>query len=39
MWASFNEIGRVEIAAQSTVEFTLQNMARVYIRQSLEQQF
>ena len=37
MWASFNEIGWVEIAAQSTVEFSLQNMTRVYFRQLLEQ--
>ena len=37
MWASFKEIGRVEIAAQSTFEFSLQNMTRVYFRQLLEQ--
>ena len=37
MWASFNEIGRVEIATQSTVEISLQNMTRVYFRQLLEQ--
>ena len=37
MWASFNEIGRVEIAVQSTVKFLLQNMTRVYFRQLLEQ--
>ena len=30
MWTSFNEIGWVEIAAQSTVEFSLWNMTRVY---------
>ena len=37
MWASFNEIGWVEIAAQSTVEFLLQNMTPVYFRQLLAQ--
>ena len=30
MWASFNEIGWVEIAAQLTVEFLLQNIMLVY---------
>ena len=30
MWASFNKIGWVEIAAQLTVEFLLQNIMLVY---------
>ena len=37
MWASFNEINWVEIAAQSAVEFVLQNMMRVYFHQLLEE--
>ena len=37
MWANFNEIGRIEIAAQPTVEFSLQNMTHVYFNQLLEQ--
>ena len=32
MWASFNEIGRVEIAAQLTVEFLLQNIAAGHLK-------
>ena len=39
MWASFNKIGKVEIAAQSTVEFSLQKMTRVFFGQMLEQHF
>ena len=37
MWASFNEIGWVEIAAQTTVEYPLQSMTRLYFRQLYEQ--
>ena len=37
MWASFNEIGRVEIATQLAVEFSLQNMTQVYFFQLIEQ--
>ena len=39
MWASFNEIDRIEIAAQSTVEFLLQNMTGEYFRQLLVHPF
>ena len=37
MWASFNEIGWVEIAAQLTVEFLLQNIMLVYNWELLQQ--
>lgn len=37
MWASFNEIGWLEIAAQLTVAFLLQNIMLVYFRQLLQQ--
>ena len=37
MWASFNEIGWVEIAAQLTVEFLLQNIMLVYFWELLQQ--
>ncbi len=35
MWASFNEIGCVEIAARFTVKFSLQNIMLVNFRQLL----
>ena len=37
MWASFNEIGWLEIAAQLTVAFLLQNIMLVYFRHLLQQ--
>ena len=37
MWASFNEIGWVEIAAQLTVEFLLQNIMLVFNWELLQQ--
>ena len=37
MWASFNEIGWVEIAAQLTVEFLLQNIMLVFNWEQLQQ--
>ena len=37
MWASFNEIGWVEIAAQLTIEFLLQNIMLVYFWELLQQ--
>ena len=37
MWASFKEIGWVEIAAQLTVEFLLQNIMLVHNWELLQQ--
>ena len=37
MWACFNEIGWVEIAAQLTVELLLQNIMFVYNWELLQQ--